>query len=34
MEEADALGDRIAVMNNGSVICHGTALFLKKLYGM
>jgi ABC-type multidrug transport system ATPase subunit len=33
MEEADVLGDRIAIMYNGQVQCYGTSLFLKKLYG-
>ncbi|XP_050431314.1 phospholipid-transporting ATPase ABCA3-like isoform X2 [Adelges cooleyi] len=33
MEEADVLGDRIAIMDHGQVICYGTSLFLKKAYG-
>lgn len=33
MEEADVLGDRIAIMDHGHVSCYGTTLFLKKLYG-
>lgn len=33
MEEADVLGDRIAIMHNGNVVCHGTTMFLKKVYG-
>jgi len=33
MEEADVLGDRIAIMHHGQVQCYGTTLFLKKLYG-
>ncbi|PNF40610.1 ATP-binding cassette sub-family A member 3 [Cryptotermes secundus] len=33
MEEADVLGDRIAIMDHGRVQCYGTTLFLKKLYG-
>ncbi|XP_039276115.1 phospholipid-transporting ATPase ABCA1 [Nilaparvata lugens] len=33
MEEADALGDRIAIMDHGKVICSGSPMFLKKLYG-
>jgi ATP-binding cassette subfamily A (ABC1) protein 3 len=33
MEEADILGDRIAVMAAGKIICCGTPLFLKKHYG-
>jgi ATP-binding cassette subfamily A (ABC1) protein 3 len=32
-EEADVLGDRIAIMDHGQVQCYGTTLFLKKLYG-
>lgn len=32
MEEADALGDRIAVMSGGQVKCCGSALFLKKVF--
>ena len=34
MDEADILGDRIAIMTDGVVKCCGTSLFLKKLYGM
>jgi ATP-binding cassette, subfamily A (ABC1), member 3 len=33
MEEADALSDRIAIMNHGKIKCCGTPLFLKKTYG-
>lgn len=33
MEEADVLGDRIAIMDHGRVRCYGTTIFLKKLYG-
>ncbi|XP_054277510.1 retinal-specific phospholipid-transporting ATPase ABCA4-like [Macrosteles quadrilineatus] len=33
MEEADVLGDRIAIMDHGQVSCYGTTMFLKKLYG-
>lgn len=32
MEEADALGDRIAVMSSGQVKCCGSALFLKRVF--
>ena len=32
MEEADALGDRVAVMSHGQVKCCGSALFLKKVF--
>lgn len=34
MDEADLLGDRIAIMADGVVKCCGTSLFLKKLYGI
>ena len=34
MDEADLLGDRIAIMAEGVVKCCGSSLFLKKLYGM
>ncbi|XP_047110492.1 phospholipid-transporting ATPase ABCA1-like isoform X1 [Schistocerca piceifrons] len=33
MEEADVLGDRVAIMDHGKIKCYGTTLFLKKLYG-
>lgn len=33
MEEADYLGDRIAVMSEGRVVCCGSSLFLKGLFG-
>ncbi|XP_068200893.1 phospholipid-transporting ATPase ABCA3-like isoform X1 [Palaemon carinicauda] len=33
MEEADLLGDRIAIMANGVIQCCGSSLFLKKNYG-
>ncbi|KAK7485122.1 hypothetical protein BaRGS_00023662, partial [Batillaria attramentaria] len=33
MDEADVLGDRIAIMAEGVVKCCGTSMFLKKLYG-
>ncbi|VVC36008.1 Hypothetical protein CINCED_3A013120 [Cinara cedri] len=33
MEEADVLGDRIAIMDHGQVKCYGTSLFLKNAYG-
>lgn len=32
MEEADALGDWIAIMDHGSLQCYGTPMYLKKLY--
>ena len=31
--EADALSDRIAIMNHGEIRCYGTPLFLKNYYG-
>ena len=34
MDEADELGDRIAVMSKGKLKCCGTSLFLKKRYGL
>ena len=33
MDEADILGDRIAIMTDGVVKCCGSSLFLKRLYG-
>ncbi|KAF5277493.1 hypothetical protein FQR65_LT03830 [Abscondita terminalis] len=33
MDEADILGDRIAIMANGNLQCYGTSFFLKKKYG-
>ena len=33
MEEADLLGDRIAIMANGKIQCVGSSLFLKKKFG-
>ncbi|EFA12134.2 ATP-binding cassette sub-family A member 3-like Protein [Tribolium castaneum] len=33
MDEADLLGDRIAIMANGELKCCGTSFFLKKKYG-
>ena len=33
MDEADLLGDRIAIMAEGVVQCCGTSLFLKNKYG-
>ncbi|GFS09294.1 ATP-binding cassette transporter sub-family A [Elysia marginata] len=33
MDEADVLGDRIAIMAEGVVKCCGSSMFLKKLYG-
>lgn len=33
MEEADILGDRIAIVHSGRLKSYGTAMFLKKHYG-
>jgi ABC-type multidrug transport system ATPase subunit len=33
MEEADVLGDRIAILSQGNLICCGSSLFLKRLSG-
>lgn len=33
MDEADVLGDRIAIMGAGEVKCYGTSFFLKKKFG-
>jgi ATP-binding cassette subfamily A (ABC1) protein 3 len=33
MDEADLLGDRIAIMSEGVVKCCGSSYFLKKAYG-
>lgn len=33
MEEADALGDRIAIMTSGQLTCYGSTMFLKKIFG-
>lgn len=33
MDEADVLGDRIAIMCDGQLKCHGTSFFLKKKFG-
>ena len=34
MDEADILGDRIAIMAEGKVKCCGSSLFLKKRFGV
>lgn len=34
MDEADILGDRIAIMSHGELRCFGSPLFLKKTYGV
>ena len=33
MDEADSLGDRIAIMSEGKVQCLGSSLFLKRKFG-
>ena len=33
MDEADILGDRIAVISNGQLQCCGSPLFLKSTFG-
>eukprot|EP01029_Cantina_marsupialis_P003977 TRINITY_DN139_c0_g3_i1.p1 TRINITY_DN139_c0_g3~~TRINITY_DN139_c0_g3_i1.p1 ORF type:complete len:1613 (-),score=439.95 TRINITY_DN139_c0_g3_i1:776-5008(-) len=34
MDEAEILGDRIAIMSGGELKCVGSALFLKEIYGV
>jgi ATP-binding cassette, subfamily A (ABC1), member 3 len=34
MDEADYLGDRIAIMGNGQLICCGSSVFLKNQFGV
>lgn len=34
MEEADVLGDWIAIMDHGNLICYGTPFFLKQQIGL
>ena len=34
MDEADVLGDRIAIMSKGKLKCCGSSLFQKKMYGL
>lgn len=33
MDEADVLGDRIAIISHGSLCCLGSSLFLKNQFG-
>ncbi len=33
MDEADLLADRIAILNDGELMCCGSALFLKRQFG-
>lgn len=34
MDEADLLGDRIAIMADGKLQCCGSSMFLKQKYGV
>ena len=34
MDEADILGDRIGIMDEGQIACIGSPLFLKNMYGI
>ena len=34
MDEADILGDRVAIMTKGKVTCLGSSLFLKRKFGV
>ena len=34
MDEADLLGDRIAIMGDGKLCCCGSSLYLKRMYGV
>ena len=34
MDEADFLGDRVAIMTAGKLVCSGSSMFLKKKYGV
>lgn len=34
MDEADVLGDRIGIMQDGKLVTIGSSLFLKKRYGV
>ena len=33
MDEADLLGDRIAIINEGKLVCVGSSIFLRSTYG-
>ena len=33
MEEADALGDKIAILSEGKLVCCGSSLYLKNKFG-
>jgi ABC-type multidrug transport system ATPase subunit len=34
MDEADFLGDRIAIMSKGRLVCMGTSLYMKQKFGI
>ena len=34
MDEADLLGDRVAIMADGELRCCGSSIFLKNYYGV
>ena len=34
MDEADLLGDRIGIMSEGKLVCCGSSMFLKRMYGV
>jgi ABC-type multidrug transport system ATPase subunit len=34
MDEADILGDRVAIMVRGTLQCCGSSVFLKQIYGL
>jgi ABC-type multidrug transport system ATPase subunit len=34
MDEADYLGDRIAIMSKGKLVCMGSSLFMKQKFGV
>ena len=34
MDEADYLGDRIAIMSKGKLVCMGSSLFMKQKFGI
>ena len=33
MDEAEYLGDRVALLSHGKIICYGTPNYLKEQYG-
>lgn len=34
MDEADFLGDRICIVNDGKLVCLGSTIFLKNKFGV